>query len=141
MVCLTFYDRELYIILIICPSVVINKITFLLDSNFTYTVNQTDPVTLVCSATGIPPPEITWMRNGLLLDENVDPRIILGNPSDAEVFPTSGGNIYFVSRNLTINNTRDSDSDTYTCVASNGNAVTKVVRHPLKHSMGLEEWI
>ena len=67
------------------------------------------------------------MRNGLLLDEIVDPRIILGNPSDAEVFPTSGGNIYFVSRNLTINNTRDSDSDTYTCVASNGNAVTPSV--------------
>jgi len=88
MVCLTFYDRELYIILIICSSVVINKITFLLDRNFTYTVNHTDPVTFVCSATGIPPPEITWMRNGLLVDEIVDPRIILGNPSDAEICAT-----------------------------------------------------
>ena len=124
MVCLTFCDRELYLVLIICSPLVIPNITFLLDSNFTYTVNETDPVVFMCSATGIPPPEITWMRNGVLLDENVDPRISLSNPSDAEVFLTTGGNIYFVSRNLIISNTRDSDSSTYTCVASNGNAVT-----------------
>ena len=95
--------------------------------NFTYIVNETDPVTFNCSATGIPPPEITWMRNGVLLDDNVDPRISLGNLSDPEVFPTTGGNIYSVSRNLTISNTGDNDSDTYTCVGSNGNAVTPSV--------------
>ena len=93
-------------------------------ANFTYVVNESDPVIFMCSATGIPPPEITWMRNGLLLDDNEDPRISLGNLSDPEVFPTTGGNIYSVSHNLTISNTRDNDSDTYTCVASNGNAVT-----------------
>ena len=64
------------------------------------------------------------MRNGVLLDENVDPRISLSNPPDPEAFPTTGGNIYSVSRNLIISNTRDNDSDTYTCVASNGNART-----------------
>ena len=67
------------------------------------------------------------MRNGVLLDENVDPRISLSNPSDSEAFPTTGGNIYSVSRNLTISNTRDNDSDTYTCVAFNGNARTPSV--------------
>ena len=64
------------------------------------------------------------MRNGVLLDENVDSRISLSNPSDPEAFPITGGDIYSVSRNLTISNVRDNDSDTYTCVASNGNVVT-----------------
>ena len=67
------------------------------------------------------------MRNGVLLGENVDSRISLSNPSDPEAFPTTGGDIYSVSRNLTISNTRDNDSDTYTCVASNGNARTPSV--------------
>jgi len=67
------------------------------------------------------------MRNGVLLDENVDTRISLSNHSDPEVFSTTGGDIYSVSRNLTISNTRDNDSDTYTCVASNGNTRTPSV--------------
>ena len=49
----------------VVPSILIPPV------NFTYTVNETDPVIFMCSATGIPPPVITWMRNGVLLDENV----------------------------------------------------------------------
>jgi len=91
--------------------------------NFVYTVNETAPVIFTCSATGITPPEITWTRNGVLLDDNVDPRISLHNPSDPQLL----GDIYLVSRSLIISNTRDNDSDTYTCIASNGNARTPSV--------------
>ena len=102
---------------------VIPNTTFPLDDGFTYTVNEGNPVTFTCSATGIPPPNITWIKNGVVLNGSADSRISLGNPSDPETVSTAGGNIYFVSRNLTLDNTRDNDSGTYTCVASNGNAV------------------
>ena len=51
-------------------------------------------------------------------------RVTISEPTMPELYSTDGGNIYFVSRNLTLDNTMDADSGTYTCVASNGNAVT-----------------
>ena len=101
---------------------VVPNITFPVDDGFTYTVNENDPVTFTCSATGIPPPEITWMRNGAPFDQS-NTQVTLSDPTIPKLFSTGGGNIYLVSRNLTLDNTMDADSGTYTCVAFNGNAV------------------
>ena len=61
------------------------------------------------------------MRNGVPFSNT---RVTLSNPTMPELYPTDSGNIFLVSRNLTLANTMDADSGTYTCVASNGNAVT-----------------
>jgi len=53
-----------------------------------------------------------------------DTQVTLSDPTMPELYSTDGDNIYFVSRNLTLDNTMDADSGTYTCVASNGNAMT-----------------
>jgi len=94
--------------------------------NFTYFVNETDPVTFTCSATGIPPPQITWMRNGVVFSNT---QVTFSDPTMPELYLTDGGNIFFVSRNLTLDSTMDADSGTYTCLAFNGNAVTPSVTH------------
>ena len=85
-----------------------------------YTVNQFEEVTFECRATGIPAPYINWYRNGDLLNEDFDSRISLSDP--AVTPPATSNDVYEVYRNLTFNYTRDDDTDTYTCVASNGNA-------------------
>ena len=58
------------------------------------------------------------MRNGMPFS---NARVTLSDPTMPELYSTDGG---LVSRNLTLANTMDADSGTYTCVASNGNAVT-----------------
>ena len=97
------------------------NITFPDDDDFTYYVNESNPVTFECSATGIPAPYITWLRNGMTVDETSDPRVTLSNRTDPVRTPGIGGYIYSVSRTLTLDNTVDADSGTYTCVADNGN--------------------
>ena len=93
-----------------------------MDDDFTYTVNEGDPMTFTCSSTGIPPPEITWMRNGAPFNQSIT-RVTLSDPTMPELLSTGGGDIYFVSRSLTLDNATDTDSGTYTCVGSNGNDV------------------
>ena len=62
------------------------------------------------------------MRNGTPFDQT-NTRVTLSDPTMPNLFRTGDGDIYFVSRNLTLDNTMNADSGTYTCVASNGNAV------------------
>ena len=87
--------------------------------NFNYTVNETDSVTFVCVVVGIPAPRISFYQNGGIIDRSTDMRITLTGNSEPQDFLTSGGTVFLVSRNLTLDNTMDTDSGTYTCAASN----------------------
>ena len=97
--------------------------TFLFPpENFIETVNETDSVTFVCVVVGIPAPNISFYRNGTLLDQSTDQRITLTDNSEPQDFQTATGTVFRVSRNLTLDNTTDDDSGTYICVASNAAA-------------------
>ena len=91
------------------------QITFIQN----YTVNRFQSAIFECRATGIPAPSIDWYRNGDLLNEAFDSRISLSEPMMTE--PATSNDVYEVVRTLTFNSTRDNDTDTYTCVAGNGN--------------------
>ncbi|TRZ02412.1 hypothetical protein DNTS_034467 [Danionella cerebrum] len=62
-----------------------------------------NPVTFVCDATGIPPPSLTWLKNGQVIE----------NSESLEMHILSGGS------KLQIVRSQLPDSGTYTCVASN----------------------
>ena len=98
------------------------------DDNFTYFVNESDPVTFECTATGIPPPSINWYKNGTLLNSSYDVRITIpdtGVDGTATIMTPRGSDVMpMVMRTLTLDNTTDGDSGTYTCVAEN--SVTSV---------------
>ena len=82
-----------------------------------YTVNMGDPVTFQCVATGIPPPSITWFRNGTELSNIVNSRLAFNNPSDPILLADTM--VYEVTRTLTLNMSEDGDSGGYECRASN----------------------
>ena len=84
---------------------------------FTLTVNETEVVLFECTATGIPAPTISWYRSGTELSG--DSHITLSNHTAPTLVQGDGGMVYSVSRTLILADTRDDDSDTYTCVADN----------------------
>ena len=92
-------------------------------AGFTYTVNSSNPVTFQCTASGIPPPLITFYDSYGPLSSDVDPRVIISDPITGSV--TIGlQTVSTTSRNLIINRTRDKDSGNYTCVAFNNRVAT-----------------
>ena len=104
--------------LVLHPTPVVPEIV-LPGPGFSYIVNEFQPIAFVCQATGIPAPTINWYRNGILFDEASNNRVSIATPG---VSPPEGPNdVFSVLRTLTFESTRDDDSDTYTCVADNGN--------------------
>ncbi|XP_062857960.1 hemicentin-1 [Trichomycterus rosablanca] len=62
-----------------------------------------NPVTFACDATGIPPPSLTWLKNGRVIE----------NSESLEMHILSGGDKLQIARSQL------SDSGIYTCLASN----------------------
>ena len=85
-----------------------------------YAVNETDTVTFECSATGIPPPTITWLRNGMELNNTTNSHVTVDDPMEMDFTRDNDGEIVsVVTLTLNLINTTDDDSGTYTCVATN----------------------
>ena len=85
-----------------------------------YTVDEVNSITFECTATGIPAPEITWLKDGVELNSTSDPRITFAAASDPmAVSRDDRETVLEVTRNLTLANTVDEDSGSYVCMASN----------------------
>lgn len=72
-------------------------------SEETFVETISSPVTFACDATGIPPPSLTWLKNGYPIE----------NSESLEMHIFSGGSKLQIARS------QESDSGTYMCVASN----------------------
>ena len=90
-----------------------------ISRNYSILWQYLDPDKLLPTLREIPVPSISFYRNGRVIDESTDMRITLTDSSEPQDFLTSGGTAFLVSRNLTLDNTMDTDSSTYTCAASN----------------------
>ena len=115
-------DCNTYLCAIIAPLFAVEPTYLFPPENFIETVNETDSVTFICVVAGIPAPSISFYQSGTLLDQSTDQRITLSDNSEPQDFQTAIGTVFRLSRNLTISNTTDDDSGTYSCVASNAAA-------------------
>ena len=87
-------------------------------TNHTFIVNQSDPIAIVCNSTGIPPANLTWLRQGK------DIGIALGNRSMLNELTTSNhstadGVVYLTEQTLTINPSNSADTGNFSCTADN----------------------
>uniref|UniRef100_A0A8C0VAP8 Neural cell adhesion molecule 2 n=1 Tax=Cyanistes caeruleus TaxID=156563 RepID=A0A8C0VAP8_CYACU len=87
--------RDIIVIVNVPPAII------LLQKSFNATADRGEAVTLFCRATGSPPPEISWYRNGKLIEEN-------------EKYVLRGSNTQ-----LTIRDIKNIDAGPYICNAKN----------------------
>ena len=89
-----------------------------------FRVNRSDDISIPCSARGIPPPSIRFLRRGVELNRtggesgvgvDLASRVQLGDES-SPVLMDDG--TFMVSRMLTINNVAEDDAGDFTCEAS-----------------------
>ena len=101
--------------IILFVSTVVPFITFSAPMGV-YVVNETNSVTFSCSADGIPPPDIDWLRGEEpVTNTSLSSRLTFSNASVL----VNPGNVSNVIRALTIRNAMDGDRGTYTCRATN----------------------
>ena len=91
--------------------------------NFTYTSNETNPISLECSASGIPAPTISWFRvnqpRSTLLTNGTQSLISPPQVDNTYELPGGRGTAFLVTSTLTIPATQDEDSGQYACQAVN----------------------
>ena len=99
-----------------CPLVfaVAPEVAILASQKPTVTISEGAPGALMCTATGVPAPTISWFRNGVLLsDDSVT--LVITSSTDASM------SLLSVTSTLNVTSvTRDSAFATITCTASNG---------------------
>ena len=86
------------------------------------TDEETENFIINCTATGIPPANITWRDpDGTELPNDNNTRIILRDHTIPQLMADDGYTfLYHVTRSLVITSTNDIDTGNYTCVADNG---------------------
>ena len=104
--------------------IVVNPvITSFAPDDGVYVVNETFQVIFICNATGIPAPDIQWLRGSEIHDPAVNStlaqRLQLSTPTVDE----PDRSVSTVTRMLTISNTMESDADMYSCVATNNASI------------------
>ncbi|XP_025889666.1 neural cell adhesion molecule 2 isoform X1 [Nothoprocta perdicaria] len=87
--------RDITVIVNVPPAII------LLQKIFNATADRGESITLFCRATGSPPPEISWYRNGKLIEEN-------------EKYMLKGSNT-----ELTVRDIKNVDAGPYMCSAKN----------------------
>ena len=94
-------------------------------SNATFYVNESSSISILCSATGLPSPAISWYRNTVQLTgvsdgqfNNINDRVSISE-SLIQEFVTTDGIINQTNQSLTLVANRSDTNDSYTCRADN----------------------